>query len=189
MPTIVSHAVPVLALGAGLGLKRVPPRLLAAAAFFAVAPDLDVISFRLGVGYADLLGHRGFSHSILFALICGGCGALAGPVLGSGRRLAFGLIFLAVVSHIALDAATSGGLGVAAFWPLSEERYFLPWRPIRVSPFDPRAFLGPRGLAVIKSELLWVWLPAVLTAFLVRLAVRARASQTEQRRRVPPKCC
>lgn len=187
MPTFVSHAVPVLALGAGLGLKRVSPRLLAAAAFFAVAPDLDVISFRFGVSYAELLGHRGFSHSLLFAFLCGGFGALAAPVLRSGRLMAFGLIFLAVASHIALDAATSGGLGVAAFWPVSGERYFLPWRPIRVSPFDPRAFLGGRGLAVIKSEMLWVWLPSVLTAFLVRLAVQTRATQTEQQQRLQRK--
>lgn len=185
MPTFVSHAVPVLALGAGLGATRIPPRLLAAAAFFAVAPDLDVIGFRLGVGYADLLGHRGFSHSLLFAVICGGFGALAAPVLRSGRWLAFGLIFLGALSHIALDAATSGGLGVAAFWPLSEERYFLPWRPIRVSPFDPRAFLGPRGLAVIRSELLWVWLPSIIMVILLRLALPVRSRKADPRQRFP----
>jgi Predicted membrane-bound metal-dependent hydrolases len=187
MPTIVSHAVPALALGAGLGFSRIPPRLLAAAAFFAVAPDLDVLGFRFGVSYADLLGHRGFSHSLLFAVICGGFGAVAAPFLRSGRRLAFGLIFLAVASHIALDAATSGGLGVAAFWPLSEERYFLPWRPIRVSPFDPRAFLGARGLAVIRSELVWVWLPSIMMAVLLRLTLSARPVITDKHQRFPRK--
>lgn len=182
MPTCVTHLAPALALGAGLGLNRVPPRLLAAAAFFAVAPDLDVIGFRLGISYADLAGHRGISHSLAAAFISGGLGALAAPFLRCGRLTAFSLIFLAIASHIALDAATTGGLGVAAFWPLSEERYFLPWRPIRVSPFDPRAFLGSRGLEVIRSELLWVWLPAFLGAFLLRIVASTAPPSTEKTR-------
>jgi len=157
-------------MGTALGFNRFPPRLLAAAAFFAMAPDLDVIAFHFGISYADLLGHRGVSHSLSAALIAGGLGALAAPFLRCGRLAAFSLIFLALASHIALDAATTGGLGVAAFWPLSNERYFLPWRPIRVSPFDPRVFLGSRGLETIKSELIWVWLPFFSAAVLLRLA-------------------
>ncbi|MDR0715910.1 MAG: metal-dependent hydrolase [Azoarcus sp.] len=168
MPTIVTHAVPALALGAALGFRRISPRLFWAAVFCAMLPDFDVIGFRFGVRYADLLGHRGFSHSLLFALICGGLGALAAPLLHCRRTLAFGLLFAAVASHIALDAATSGGLGVAAFWPFSDERYFFPWRPIRVSPLSPRVFFSGRGLEVLRSELLWVWLPCLTLALAAR---------------------
>jgi inner membrane protein len=162
MATIISHPAPILALGAALGLRRIPPRLLCVAVFFTIAPDLDVIGFRLGIQYADLLGHRGFSHSLLFAFLSGFVCALFAPWLHCRRLLAFGLIFAAVASHILLDAATSGGLGVAAFWPLSEERYFLPWRPIRVSPLSLRVFLSERGVAVMLSELLWIWLPCLI---------------------------
>ncbi|MDR1276070.1 MAG: metal-dependent hydrolase [Candidatus Accumulibacter sp.] len=169
MPTILSHPAPILALGAGLGAKRIPPRLLFVGLFFAIAPDFDVIGFRLGVQYADLLGHRGFSHSLFFALCCGVFGFLVAPWLRCRRITAFLVLFTAVASHIALDAATSGGLGVAAFWPVSDARYFFPWRPIRVSPFSIRAFFGARGIAILKSELLWIWLPSAGFALILRV--------------------
>jgi inner membrane protein len=169
MPTILTHPAPIFALGAGLGAKRVPPRLLLAAGFFAILPDFDVIGFRFGIKYADLLGHRGFSHSLFFALCCGILGFLFAPCLHCRRITAFLTVFAAVASHIALDAATNGGLGVAALWPVSDARYFFPWRPIRVSPFSPRAFLSARGITVLKSELLWVWLPSAALALVLRL--------------------
>jgi inner membrane protein len=173
MPTIFSHPAPLLALGAGLGLTRLPGRLLLAAGFFAIVPDLDVIGFRLGINYGDIGGHRGFSHSLGFALLCALLGWGAAPLLRCRRAQAAALIFGAVLSHIVLDAATSGGLGVAVFWPFSENRYFLPWRPIRVSPLSLRSFLGPAGAAVLLSELRLVWLPCLGLALGLRLLRRS----------------
>lgn len=68
------------------------------------------------------------------------------------------LVFICAASHPLLDAMTSGGLGVALAWPWSEQRFFAPWRPIRVSPFAPQ-FFSARGIATLLSELRWVWLP------------------------------
>ncbi|MDR1661124.1 MAG: metal-dependent hydrolase [Azoarcus sp.] len=184
MPTIITHAAPVLALGAALGFRRIPRRLFWAAAFCALLPDFDVIGFRLGVDYADLFGHRGFSHSLLFAAICAALAWGAAPFLRCRRWLAFVLVFAAVASHIALDAATSGGLGVAAFWPFSGERYFFPWRPIRVSPLSLRAFMGGRGLSVLLSELLWVWLPCLTLAIAARFWLSRGHRPPERIRRV-----
>jgi inner membrane protein len=59
---------------------------------------------------------------------------------------------------------TDGGLGVAFFSPLGNQRHFLPWTPIRVSPIGVGRFFSERGLAVLQSELLWIWLPAALFA-------------------------
>lgn len=174
MPTIITHAAPALALGPALGFRRISPRLFWVAVFCAMLPDFDVIGFRLGVNYADLLGHRGFSHSLLFAALCGVLAWAAAPWLRCRRWLAFALIFAAVASHIALDAATNGGLGVAAFWPFSGERYFFPWRPIQVSPLNPRVFMSERGLAVLLSEFLWVWLPCLTLAVAARLWLARR---------------
>ena len=70
--------------------------------------------------------------------------------------------FLATASHGVLDAMTDGGLGVAFFAPLSDTRYFFPWRPIVVSPIGVAEFFGPRGLRVLWSELGWVWLPSAV---------------------------
>tara|TARA_Y100000780_G_C13480407_1_gene338286 strand:- start:227 stop:469 length:243 start_codon:yes stop_codon:yes gene_type:complete len=59
---------------------------------------------------------------------------------------------------------TNGGLGVALFWPYDNDRYFFPFRPIQVSPIGVKAFFSERGLKVLSSELLWVFLPGVLLA-------------------------
>ena len=156
MPTVFSHPAPVLALAALLG-GRLSTRMLLFGILCAVLPDADVIGFRFGISYADAFGHRGFSHSLAFALLMG-CAGFGVATVG----------LLAVSSHILLDAMTNGGLGVAAFWPFDQTRYFCDWRPIRVSPFGLKGLLSQRGLSVMLSELRWVWAPclAVIAAAL-----------------------
>jgi inner membrane protein len=65
-------------------------------------------------------------------------------------------------SHGFLDMFTNGGLGVAYYWPWSNERHFFAMRPIEVSPIGIAAFFSERGAKVILSELLWVWAPLLL---------------------------
>jgi inner membrane protein len=65
---------------------------------------------------------------------------------------------------------TDGGLGVAFFAPFTNSRYFFRWTPIRVSPIGISNFLSARGLAVVRSELLWIWLPTVVLAAVVWFA-------------------
>ena len=126
-------------------------------------PDADVIGFASGIDYGDLFGHRGLSHSLLFAAAWSSV-----VVLWEYRRVKkgckewwtlLGLFFMATASHGVLDAMTNGGLGVAFFSPFNTTRFFLPWRPINVSPIGVGRFLSHRGAAVIISELLWIWLP------------------------------
>lgn len=187
MPSILSHLAPPLALRLGLGRDAVSRRLLAAGLLAAILPDLDVLAFRLHIPYAHVLGHRGFSHSLLFALCLALLAAAGAPLLRSSRPLAFAFIGLAAVSHTLLDMMTNGGLGVALWWPWSAGRVFAPWRVIEVSPLSLPRLLGPRGLAVLQSELLWVWLPALLAGlallFLRRFAGPA-VSQEELERRL-----
>jgi inner membrane protein len=71
-------------------------------------------------------------------------------------------VFFATASHGVLDAFTNGALGIAFFWPWSVERYFFPLRLIEMSPIGLSQFLTPRALAVLQSELVWVWLPSVV---------------------------
>ena len=35
----------------------------------SVIPDLDVIGIQVGIQYGDFWGHRGFTHSLLFAAL------------------------------------------------------------------------------------------------------------------------
>lgn len=175
MSSLLTHPAPILALGVALGLRRIPPRLFIVAVLFSLLPDFDAIGFRLGISYGSWLGHRGFSHSLFFALLCGAFGAWAAPCLKASRLLSGTLIFLAVATHIALDALTNGGLGVAIFWPFSDARYFFPWRPIQVSPLSTKIFFTTqKGFKVIISELLWVWLPLMLMASTCRLLMRRK---------------
>lgn len=69
MPTVITHAAVPLCLGAGLGLKVIPPRLLFAGVVLAMLPDADVLAFKFGVAYGNVFGHRGFTHSLLFAFV------------------------------------------------------------------------------------------------------------------------
>ncbi|BAK68207.1 hypothetical protein SLG_35320 [Sphingobium sp. SYK-6] len=159
MPTIFSHALLPLATGAALGRRRIAPPLALAGAFLAAAPDLDVIGFRFGIGYASEWGHRGFSHSLAFAAAAAGLLALSWrPARSIG---AFVFLFLCMASHPLLDMLTDGGQGVALFWPVDKTRLFSDWQPIRVSPIGARFFTA-RGLETVRSELMLIWLPALL---------------------------
>lgn len=176
MPTILTHAVVPLALAVGLGRCRVSGRLLAAGVLASILPDLDVLAFRFGIPYAADFGHRGFSHSILFAALVGLVGAGLFRAWGAKFLAAFLFLFAATVSHGVLDAFTNGGLGIAFLWPWSTERLFAPWRLIQVSPFGIERFLSPKGVAVLQSEFRYVWLPLMATALIAALGRRALAS-------------
>ncbi|TGE28988.1 metal-dependent hydrolase [Hymenobacter metallicola] len=164
MASAFGHAL----LGATLGKLLLPAHpnwpwwLLAAAC--AVLPDADVVGFTLGVAYDSLWGHRGLSHSLLVAAVL--AGSLAGlaalrqphPQLG---RLGL-VLFLATASHGVLDAMTTGGLGVAFLSPWDQQRYFLGFRPIQVSPIGISRFAGAAAWRVLRSEALWVGIPCLL---------------------------
>ena len=55
----------------------------------SLLPDADVYGFRLGVKYADPWGHRGATHSLLFALgiaVAVGVSSRSWPACRSGGR-------------------------------------------------------------------------------------------------------
>lgn len=167
MASLAGHAVAVLGLGAVVAPARTPKRIWAWAVILALLPDLDVLGFSAGIPYAHPWGHRGMTHSALAA----GVMTLAAwawegrreSALASWRMGAF--LFLAALSHGLLDAMTSGGLGVGFALPFLDQRVFLPWRPIRVSPIGA-AFFSARGLRVLASEALWIGVPAIVLGLL-----------------------
>ena len=85
-------------------------------------------------------------------------------------------LFMATVSHGVLDAMTNGGLGIAFFSPFDNVRYFLPWRPIRVSPISVTRFFSGGRYAVLQSELLWIWTPAFIFATVMLLLKRTKSA-------------
>ena len=165
MASPITHAVVALSLGAAWSRSRSDWKILAWGVVCAEIPDADVLGFWFGVPYGDLWGHRGITHSLLFAAAFA---AVLVPVTGKSvrepglhiRRWLY--FFLATASHGLSDAVTNGGLGVALFAPFDNSRYFFPFRPVIVSPIGLREFFSPIGVRVVISEAIWIWIPCLL---------------------------
>lgn len=162
MPTLLSHPALPLAIGLGLGRDLIPPRLLWTGAALSILPDLDVLAFRLGIPYTHAMGHRGFSHSLTFALLVALIGVSAHRRLTARPGVILGFLFAATASHGLLDSLTNGGEGIALLWPFNGERLFAPVQVIEVAPLGLERFLSLRGVEVLWSEFRWVWIPALL---------------------------
>lgn len=181
MASALSHAVAALGIGAVFYRPRMSNSVLIVGAVCSVVPDLDVLGFDFGIRYGDFWGHRAFTHSLLFAAFLATFVAVLAFRNSATRLGPFALwayLFLATASHGLLDAMTDGGLGVAFFSPFENSRYFFPWRPIHVSPIGISRFFSARGLYVLQSEIVYIWLPSatlILLAWLVR-RIRARLS-------------
>ncbi|MER3422365.1 MAG: metal-dependent hydrolase [Nitrospiraceae bacterium] len=178
MASAFSHAVIAVVVGKAWARCTLPMRFWGLSILCALLPDLDVIGFAIGIEYGHLLGHRGLTHSLPFALGLSLVVVWVGfPAIEQWSRSWWGLIahfFLVTASHGFLDAITDGGLGVAFFAPFDNARYFLPWRPVKVSPIGVSPFFTQYGLEVLISELIWIWIPAGLM-LVAAMALRKRS--------------
>jgi inner membrane protein len=136
-------------------------RLFVVGAGLSVVPDADVLGFHLGIAYSSQWGHRGFTHSFVFAVVVALLAANYFKPLRSKPGTVFLFGFISCLSHALLDALTNGGLGVALYWPLNHERVFSGFRPILVSPIGIKSFFTPRSWSVLVSEAQWVLLPCL----------------------------
>jgi membrane-bound metal-dependent hydrolase YbcI (DUF457 family) len=145
MPLPVAHGL----LGASVVAAVVPRAgaaryrvLLAAGAVLANAPDFD---FSLSLLLHSRGWHRGFTHSLAFALAVLLCLLIATGRARAREAAAFGLAY---ASHALLDFATtknSGGLEL--LWPFSTDRLGLRWwglseLPSRLPPADILKYLS-----------------------------------------------
>ena len=181
MPTIITHSAIALGAGKAFALEDVPKRFWLLSIFCSVIPDADVIAFSFGIPYGHFFGHRGFFHSPFFALLLSIflTSVFFRSVKTFSKRWWFYVAYFSLISasHGIFDAFTNGGLGIALLSPFAATRYFFPWRPILVSPIGIDAFLSNWGVMVMKSELLWIWLPLSLIVILSRLIRNAASRQ------------
>lgn len=171
MPSAFSHAFAAYVLGKTTKGENLL-KLIFLGAICAAIPDLDAIGFHYGVPYDSLWGHRGITHSISFSLLLAFIVVSVfykreKPFTKNYFSLLF-YFFLATLSHPLLDMLTNGGLGVALFAPLTNERYFFPFHPIRVAPISVGGFFTSRGWEVFKSEFIWVWIPGLILLLIVQ---------------------
>lgn len=159
MASIFGHGVVGFTLAKVIDNKNLK-WLLIAAIFSTILPDFDVLAFKFGIAYKHPLGHRGFTHSILFALLW----ALALMItLGKRNKLIWFLVIsLSTISHGIFDAMTSGGKGVGFFIPFINDRFFFPFREIKVSPIGIDKFFSEWGIKVLFSEFKYIVLPCFL---------------------------
>jgi inner membrane protein len=156
MASAFVHAVASVAIGKLSFLQKVDWEFWALGAFCAVIPYADVLAFKFGIPYEIMWGHRGITYSLSFAVLLSLWVWFAFYRQEKLRTLRGALILLffilATASHAILDAMTTGGLGIAFFAPFHNERYFLAFRPIAVSPIGIKNFFSEWGWRVVKSE-------------------------------------
>ena len=177
MPSVFTHSFIGIAGSSFVNIKNIKLKFFLFSILCPVLPDMDVISFKLGIPYEHFFGHRGFFHSLFFAFILS---LIVILIFFRSKELIFkvkiGLLiyfFVLTASHGLLDAFTSGGLGIALLAPFDNHRYFFPYTPIKVSPIGISAFFSDWGIRVLISEFKWVWLP--VTGFLVLFKILKRA--------------
>lgn len=179
MPTVISHSIVGLAAASVFPAKSHLLRFWLLSAICPVIPDADSITFKLGIPYSYFFGHRGFFHSLFFALIVGIFVATVffrdEPPFTKDWVLLCGYFFLITATHGILDALTSGGLGIALLSPFDNTRYFFPWSPIKVSPIDVRSFFSAWGMRVILNELVWIWIPSAVIFIVGRILFHGKA--------------
>jgi inner membrane protein len=162
LATVFSHALVGATIVAVFPKKFRNNKVYALAALSAVVPDFDYAGYVARIPYDSLWGHRGMTHSFVFALALALLFAFLPRLQNLKTYFGFVLLFfLSTVSHTLLDACTNGGLGVAFYSPYNTARYFFPWRPIQVSPMG-LSFFSERGLMVLISEFYWIVLPCVM---------------------------
>ncbi len=130
MASVFGHAISAITVSDFASKKYDKVKLTVLAIICSILPDADIIMFKFGYSYSHWLGHRGFSHSIVFAIFI----ALLIKIIFYSKYKFFSrdslyiiLIFSFITaSHGFLDAMTTGGKGIAFFHPLIIRAIFYP---------------------------------------------------------------
>ena len=169
MASIFTHPLIGLAGAKLLPIEKREKRFWVMSILCPLIPDWDGIGFFLGIPYEHILGHRGLTHSIIFALALAMLTVIiffrSTHIFSKRSMLLFAYFSAITLSHGILDALTNGGHGVAFFSPIIETRYFFPFRPIEVSPMSASEFFGKRGYHVLLNEIIWIWIPLAFLVF------------------------
>ena len=180
MASAFGHALGAIALGTSFkkGIRNWKFWFLGVVC--SIIPDADVIGFKFGIVYGSFWGHRGFTHSFVFALLLGIIFSFLfywQKMNWKPRSLLAIYFFLSTASHSILDAFTTGGLGVAFFSPFDNTRYFFPWRVIKVSPIGLEKFFSEWGIKVLMSEAFWIGIPCLVFIGLIYIFKFKRKNQ------------
>src|SRR5262249_61635881 len=134
MASAFSHAIVALTMGKACQNRQIDWRALLLGVACSILPDVDVIGFRYGIQYGDVWGHRGLTHSLLFAVLLSAVLAVAwyrkrpkAAMAGVG-----GYLFLCTASHGGLYSVVSGGVWGAGFSHFCTTMVFFRFLPFAV---------------------------------------------------------
>lgn len=178
MPSVIGHTIAGVSVGYALSPGNRGALYWPAVIALSIIPDIDVIAFRFGVPYAHPLDHRGFFHSLAFAVAMA---IMIAMIISWDEPLkervrVCGVLSAVAVLHPLLDMLTNGGLGIGIFIPFDMHRYLFPWRPIIASPLGIQSFFGPSGARVIADECAFIALPS-LAIIIARLLIDMKRSK------------
>jgi inner membrane protein len=187
LPTCITHAAVGACAVIAVANAATPRRFMVLSILCAMLPDIDVLAFLFGIPHDGIFGHRGVTHSVLFAVSTGGMVVMfffREIQLLSRQWWTHSLYFSSIIlMHGVLDAFTNGGEGVAFLAPFNVQRFFSEFTPIEVSPVNLLDFFDGRGYNILATEIVWVLAPAMTMALLARLLLavgRRRQAASEK---------
>jgi inner membrane protein len=185
MPSAFTHIFVAGTLGKTCTDEKMPLRFWVLTAVCSLLPDIDIAGYYFGIKYGGLFGHRGFFHSLAFALLASILVVLiAFPALSRFSKKWWGLtafFFAVTASHGFLDSMTDKGMGVGFFIPFDNTRYFMFWRPVFASPMRIERFFSLSGMEtlseVLVNEIIWIWTPMIALYAVAKLYRRKKSQQ------------
>ncbi|MEO8362548.1 MAG: metal-dependent hydrolase [Vicinamibacteria bacterium] len=166
MPTPLGHALAGLAVaGLAASRKSLPKAHIGILIACATAPDLDLLlKFVDGANH-----HRGFTHSLVAAIVAG---LVAGVLKRQGASVPGGAVVAAAwASHVLLDflgVDTSPPSGEMALWPFSSGFYV---SPVSLFYDVPRSFTA----SAIRHNIVAVLIEIVVMGPIAWICWRRRA--------------
>ncbi len=165
MSTFVGHSLAGTLIGSVAGQacdERQRRLLILFSVITAVLPDFDIVIFL--VFQPQMVPHRGFSHTLLFALLSSGILTLVASRFMQMRlaRL-WSVLFLAALSHLLLDYLMGAGAPVPLFWPFLDLGFICPYKLVPVAYYGKVArayfsfpFWALNGLAIALEIIIFV---------------------------------
>jgi membrane-bound metal-dependent hydrolase YbcI (DUF457 family) len=120
MPLPVAHGLVGATVAAALTQPSRPLRwkLLLVGTLLAISPDFDYALNWLRISGGGW--HHGFTHSFVFAVVLG---LLMAIILRERKARSIAVLICATASHTLLDFMMTESLGVALWWPFTNQRY------------------------------------------------------------------
>lgn len=130
VPSPVGHMLSGIIIASASGYDNKPIlKKLAWGAFFAAAPDLDMLFVFAGIDY--IYAHRTFTHSLVIVVLVALCLKVMNLLINAfskNNQIPWKLISICLFSHIFLDMLGKdeyGPKGLMIFWPLSNDFYYM----------------------------------------------------------------